>query len=705
MQKKLIWIVLGVLLLFNLVKTVPMMTAGLPPGGDNALHISQLMSTIDSIKDGVWWNDLYNAGFPMFFYYNPVAFIVLALMSIVSGISAIALYKTALVLVYAAIPFSFYFAARWMKLSEVASIFSAISSVLFSSFINFGIEPFAFFGFGLFSEMWAVNIAPFAVAAVYRAVHLKKSVFVASLLLSLLFLTHVLTGYLIALLSIPLLFADRFEWRKLARLGIVGLGMLVGIGFLLVPALLYQDYYGGLPFDTAERTDGYGFNALKQTFQGHLLDNESFPVLSVLALVGLIVSFRTKGLSRYFAMCFVLSVLFIMGKPVFGNVLNFIPGLKDVQLFRFILPAHIFAAFLIGLGSEWLVNHAKSKYKINHLYAAGILLILLLPSFWHSYSYTRSIHGFPEIEKEPGLSQLLDQIKYNAVGRTEVRKELFTSNVLPAIGTPVFTEKPIGYSPGGGSHDALSYYYLNLIQNTEEHFNLFNIEYVLFTEKFDRYTGRNVALKVRNSSYFDLVRSEIAVDAQNKESRNILTAWMFSKLLTSKEFIRIGDVTDAKTVIKLTDDSIWKEGQDLGGFVEIGPEKWNIVTPLNGKKVEMPALLYFSEYPVAKKKTCGKEITETVERGHYSAKFDVASDDCYALLKVSAFPEWHAYVDSSEVPWTMLSPSFMGVKLDPGVHTVDFKYSVMPLRKWLLFFSVAGLIGLFFIDRKYLFKI
>lgn len=701
MQKKLVWVILAILVLFNLARTVPLMTAGLPPGGDNASHIGLLIGTIESLKDGVLWNENYNAGFPMFFYYNPLAFVLLALINVLTGISAIALYKAALVILFAIVPLSFYLASRWMKLSETVALFAALSSTVFSSFINFGIEPFAFFGFGLFAELWAVALAPFVIASVYRSVHMQKSVFLASLLLTVLFVTHVLAGYIIALFSVLFLFVDGFNWRKAARLTLIGIGMLIGISFLLFPALLHKDYYGGMPFDYVQRTDGYGFDGLKQTLQGKLLDNERLPVLSVFALVGLIIAFRKKGLPRFFALGVILSVLFLMGRAAFGSVFNFIPGLADVQLFRFVIAAHIFSAFLVGFGAEWISEFFSKRFKLKHLHVIGVLLILFLPVLWHSYTYMSTIKPFPEMSQEPGITQLLNGIKINAVGRTDARRDTFYSRSVPVIAIPIFTGKPLAFTSGAGSHDSLTYYYLNAMQQTEEHLRLFNVEYVLITEKIDKYSGRNVLVKVGNSSYFELVHADIAVDGSNKDARNVVLAWMYSKLLSAKEYLLIGE-SDAKIKIELTDDSRWKPDQNLDGIISIDPSTWQI--RVDGGS-DVPALLYFGNLNLEKRKPCGVVSDEKVERGQYSADFDVKDSGCYALLKVSAFPEWHAYVDSVEVQWKMLSPSFMGVPLETGKHTVEFKYSVMPLRKWLLLVSVVGLIALYFLDRKYLFKI
>ena len=58
------------------------------------------------------------------------------------------------------------------------------------------------------------------------------------------------------------------------------------------------------------------------------------------------------------------------------------------------------------------------------------------------------------------------------------------------------------------------------------------------------------------------------------------------------------------------------------------------------------------------------------------------------MLKSTFHPNWHAYVDDVESETVMLMPSYIGVKLAPGDHTVRMEYRPRPLRGFLL---VAGL--------------
>ncbi len=58
------------------------------------------------------------------------------------------------------------------------------------------------------------------------------------------------------------------------------------------------------------------------------------------------------------------------------------------------------------------------------------------------------------------------------------------------------------------------------------------------------------------------------------------------------------------------------------------------------------------------------------------------------MLKSTYHPNWHAYVDDVEVKTVMLMPSYIGVKLAPGDHTVRMEYRLRPLRGILF---VAGL--------------
>ena len=69
------------------------------------------------------------------------------------------------------------------------------------------------------------------------------------------------------------------------------------------------------------------------------------------------------------------------------------------------------------------------------------------------------------------------------------------------------------------------------------------------------------------------------------------------------------------------------------------------------------------------------------------------------MLKATYNPAWQARVDGRTVPTQMLAPSFVGVPVPAGAHTVEFRYRESPLSWPLLAFGVIALAALALVPR------
>jgi uncharacterized membrane protein YfhO len=76
-------------------------------------------------------------------------------------------------------------------------------------------------------------------------------------------------------------------------------------------------------------------------------------------------------------------------------------------------------------------------------------------------------------------------------------------------------------------------------------------------------------------------------------------------------------------------------------------------------------------------------LSEAVASDGYLAQVDVVRESL-VMLKVTYHPNWHAYVDGVEAGIVMLMPSYVGVKIAPGVHSVRLAYQPGPLRGGLM---------------------
>jgi hypothetical protein len=74
---------------------------------------------------------------------------------------------------------------------------------------------------------------------------------------------------------------------------------------------------------------------------------------------------------------------------------------------------------------------------------------------------------------------------------------------------------------------------------------------------------------------------------------------------------------------------------------------------------------------------------------------------CVLLLKMTFHPQWKASVDGNAVETMHLFPSYVGVPLEPGAHSVSLRYEPGPLKNVLaLVGAVALAAGMAFTRRR-----
>ena len=86
----------------------------------------------------------------------------------------------------------------------------------------------------------------------------------------------------------------------------------------------------------------------------------------------------------------------------------------------------------------------------------------------------------------------------------------------------------------------------------------------------------------------------------------------------------------------------------------------------------------------------GRVISEAIGSNVYQAGVEVERESML-MLKATYHPNWHAIVDGVEADTVMIMPSYIGVRVSPGVHQIRLEYQPRPLRGSLL---IIGLLTL-----------
>ncbi len=440
----------------------------------------------------------------------------------------------------------------------------------------------------------------------------------------------------------------------------------------------------------------------------------ALPVLTLLMFFGLARALtRRDERDRITFALFFLWLLLYFGRPTWGGLLNLLPMGSDLHLHRFIGGVHLAAILLIGIGLHalWGALRATGRkltlsLRKGHDSEAGVsgrpevssviltaalplilIIIILLPTWGERVSYLNENEFFmartQEAMKEKKASfdemmGLLRNMQKEAPGRVfaglpTTWGSKFTVGDVPlyALLSTEMTDN-LGYLYHAMSLNADIQVYFD--ENNPTHYNLFNIAYVVapIGKTFPDFVkpvktiGDWAVYRVQTSGYFDLVRSDLAFYGPKEDFYRANLKWLRSDLPTLKQH-----------------PSIFFE-KDKGDYKE-----WIDIS----KDFSPPGKENFKHVNAA-------QISSTRDSAQSSSAAVALKDTSYLLFKTTYHPYWRVLVDNVEKDALMLSPSYMGVRLEPGEHRINFQYRPPAYKTLLLIAGLATLVALFFLERR-----
>jgi hypothetical protein len=330
---------------------------------DAGLHHSMVRWAADRISSGEnpfdgWWPFL-GLGFPQLHQYPSLPHVLSGAVGEVIGVART--YHWSLYLLLAGWPIAVYWSSRLVGLDQWTAAAAAAVSPLVVSVTGYGFEAVSYVwqGYGMWPQLWAMWLLPFAIATTWRALDGRGAPWVAGLLIALTVACHFPTGYLAlaitgVLVVVHVVLDVRSVWRGVLLLASAGTLLAV----VLVPVLLDRsaaDYSG---YDAGTFYDSYGARqVIGWLVTGHLLDHGRLPVLTVLAGVGLVVcALRATRETPYLVVLitFALSLVLFFGRPTLGRVADLLPFGADLFFPRFIAGVHLGAIVLAAIGLVWV---------------------------------------------------------------------------------------------------------------------------------------------------------------------------------------------------------------------------------------------------------------------------------------------------------------------------------------------------------------
>jgi hypothetical protein len=537
--------------------------------------------------------------------------------------------------------------------------------------------------------MW---LLPLAWGLSWRAVNHGKNYALAALAIALTIACHFLTGYLALLVLAAWILIDPSQLRRrLLRSVVVGGGALLIASWVLVPLVSEVAWSGNLEYYKGTFFfDSYGApQVLNWLFTGQLYDSGRFPIVSLLVGVGLIVCIirvRRDMRARALIAAWALSLVLYFGRPTLGPLLNLLPGGSDLPLHRYINGVHLAGLMLAGVGAAWLVGLllAALRRVLPRLQvtaaAAGIVIagVALLYPAWSQVS-SDNAQGADQMAVQQqadstdgaDLAVLVNQVKAAGDGRAYAGTKGNWGHEYTVGFRPVYLQLENADIDAVGA-------WLNtesLSSDAEAHFDernladydLFNIKYLILPQDHPppvpaymlTRSGRHTLWEVATSGYLEVVD------------------------------------TVAPAIVADRNDL----GPQTAGFME-SPDLQQLRFPtvaFNGAAAASPTLGNAGPSPGS----AGTVTTQSaaLEDGVFSGEL-MANRRAVVLLKATDEPGWQVSVDGVSAQPIMVAPSFVGVTVPPGRHSVVFRFATYPYYAPLLALGLITFLALVFVPRR-----
>lgn len=542
----------------------------------------------------------------------------------------------------------------------------------------YGLEygSYVWAGSGLFPQAVSCHFLLLAIGFGFRAICQGRRPLLPGVLLACTFLSHFIYGYIGALCLCLLTLlpeSDTTLGTRVARMFRIAGVSFFASAFALIP--LFQD--GGIinhsRWELSWKWDSFGaFQVLKWLFTGELLDHGRLPVLSLLALAGIVLlcwQWRRGRVppARLFLLAgAALWILMFFGRPFWGTSLALLGALPDMQLHRVIGGVHVFLVLVAGVGLAKLWEFLAVRRQV--LIAALVTLGLLYPMARERYQFLSNNRTWGQRNSavvagyRNYLDAAIEDIKQHG-GRAYPGLAAGWGGKFKVGDVPMYAFLSQGQVPAV----AFLYHSMALTSDVEVHFNewspaqyrLFNIRTLIAPNG----TALPPFLKPRNqigpfqlfdtpgSGYFDVVDVPAAIRITRHNFYDVNSRWLQSAWPTNRQYLWLdlsGESPD--TVERLAADSQL-------------PQPTTNPSP-------------------------GSVSSEQETDNSYEAQVNVAHPS-FALFKMTWHRNWKAYVDGRPERTVMLSPGFVGIPVSPGLHSIRCSYEPGP---WKPIMAIGGMI-------------
>jgi hypothetical protein len=660
---------------------------------DTSVHVSMVRWAENRLRNGHLvfdgWYPRVSFGVAQFHRYQSLAPILGGVIALAIGAARTVAWSNYLLVCLW--PLCVYWSVRLFRFDRWTAGITALISPLISSVTLYGFEhgSFQWRGNGIWTALWGMWLLPLSLAFTRRAVANGKGYALAALFLGATVCAHFLTGYLAFLaLGVWVLVKPSQFVKRAGRAAIVAVGGALVAAWVLVPLIADSKYSARTEFNTNTFwSDSYGGKkVMGWLFTGELFDFGRWPVLSVLVAVGLLVClWRGRDERARLVLAFTaVSLLMFCGRGTIGPIVDHVlPGGKELLLHRFIMGVHFGGLVLAGIGASYIghTGYRFARRELPWVRAGAVVailvawgLVVLAPAWTERAHYNaldaQNIDFQRDADTTDGRDFTALVTQAATVGGGRIYAGAPAAKVQERIGavpTYIYLLNDDVDEVGFGLRT------LSLSSDVEVRFNdassaqfdLFNIRWLILP------TGTKPAVPATR------------VSAQGR--------WQLWSVPTTG-YLRVVDTVPAieadRTNIGRRTEEFLRSAQPLQGQIP--------VIAFAGKRAAPPSNPMSIGYP-----TPAGAVTvqyDLPDDGGFGGEVDVARP-AVVMLKATFDPRWQVKVDGKREKTQMLAPSFVGVAVSPGKHTIEFDY--VPYSYYWVLLAIGGvtLIGLALVPR------
>lgn len=700
-------LLLGGAIAFNVVAYSSELTIDVPEINDHVLHLGAISRANDVWQAGGNprdpWIPYWSEGFPLLRYYQHLSHLgVVVLFRLLRGTVPLHdVFTVVRFLLLVLAPASFYAGVRMLGFERLAAgLVAACVPVLAvapdEGFLT-GLQPSSYLwaGHGLFPQLVGMVLFAPAIGAVHGAVVRQRQFGFALVLLAAVCLSHLLLGYMAITLSALVILRPEVAGRRLeVLLNLAGLyaATLVVASYVIVPSVTESYLLHRTVWESQEYWHSYGLQqVLNWLVRGSLLDGPRAPVLTLLTGAGLIVvlvgygrAVAAPGARRFAAVGFVVSLALYFGRPTWGRLLDLLPFSDVLPMHRWICAVQYGAVLLAGLALAVMWQAIRWNVSRTRLAVAVCATVVVLgPAFssqWQASRRAAAMRKQAERDYQSGgrgLNELLLEVHQRDLeqpGRAYAGRGWDWGKDYKLGYVPVYMLWP--------EYDISAIAYMFMMSlNTDveaefdpqrkDHHDLFNVRHLFHYDQaslppFARvYATRPgiYAATVETPGYFSLVGADLFYRFGKNGSRALLElnrAFVRSQLHATRRFVRIG----------VGDRASPRPGErEISGPADIeqlGSDPWRAPD--------------------------GAVHDIWGHNDRFGARVETR-EPAYVLFRMTFHPNWRAFVDDKPVETVMLSPSFIGIPVDPGEHRIEVRYVPSAWTSVLFYLGLAVLGG------------